>query len=132
MPKGGARPGAGKPKGYKHQGTLEKEEARKLLRARVFAQLAPMIDAQIENAKGLKYLVVRDKKTGKFLRVTEAMAKEKQQQSDREEVIEVWEKDPAIHAFDALVSQAIGKAPQHIELTGADGGPVRVYTWKNS
>ena len=130
MPKGGARPGAGKPKGYKHQGTLEKEAARKLLRERVCEKLIPLIDAQIENALGIKYLVVRDKKTGKFIRVTEAMAKVKV--GDSEEVIEVWEKDPSAHAFDGLVSQALGKAPQHIELTGEGGGPVKVYTWKTS
>jgi hypothetical protein len=132
MPKGGKRPGAGKPRGYKHQGTLEKEAARQLMREQVCAQLAPMIDAQIHSALGRKYLVTRDKKTGKFIRVTEAMAKHKQALADNEEVIEVWEADPSVHAFDSLVSQALGKAPQHIELTGAGGGPVRVYTWKKS
>src|SRR5688500_7761200 len=120
MPKGGARPGAGKPKGYKHQGTLEKEEARKRLRERVFSELDPLIDAQIANAKGIHYLVVRDKQSGKFLRVAKARA---DQLKANEEIIEIWEKDPSIHAFEELVSQAIGKAPQHIELTGADGGP---------
>ncbi len=126
MPKGGARPGAGKPKGYKHQGTLEKEEARKRLRERVFAELDPLIDAQIANAKGLKYLMVRDKASGKFLRVPANAA---EALKPGEEIVEVWEKDPSIHAFEELVSQAIGKAPQHIELTGSDGGPV-VYSWK--
>jgi len=129
MPKGGARPGAGKPKGYKHQGTLEKEAARKHLRERVVSELDPLLDAQIANAKGLHYLVVRDKASGKFLRVA---ANQAEKLKPGEEVIEIWEKDPSIHAFEELVSQALGKAPQHIEVTGADGGPVRVYTWKNS
>jgi hypothetical protein len=129
MPKGGARPGAGKPKGFKHQGTLEKEAARKHLRERVVAELDPLLDAQIANAKGLHYLVVRDKASGKFLRVAAGQA---EKLKPTEEVIEIWEKDPSIHAFEELVSQALGKAPQHIEVTGADGGPVRVYTWKTS
>ena len=127
MAKGGARPGAGKPKGYKHQSTLDKEAARKYLRERVVSELDPLLDAQIANAKGLHYLVVRDKASGKFLRVAAGHA---EKLKPTEEVIEIWEKDPSINAFDALVSQALGKAPQHIEVTGADGGPVKVYTWK--
>ena len=43
----------------------------------VIAELTPMLQAQIAHAKGLSYLVVRDTKTGKVLRVTEMMAKAK-------------------------------------------------------
>jgi hypothetical protein len=41
--------------------------------------------------------VVRDKKTGKVVRVTEMMAKAKLGQD--EEIIEVWKKDPNVQAF---------------------------------
>jgi hypothetical protein len=34
-----------------------------------------MLEAQLARAQGLKYLVVRDTTTGKFLHVTEAVAK---------------------------------------------------------
>jgi len=67
----------GRPKGSKSQNTLAKEAARERLRQRVFAELDPLIDAQIEQAKGLKYLVVREKSTGRFVRVSEGMAKAK-------------------------------------------------------
>ena len=61
MSRGGRRPGAGRPKGYKFQKTLDKEAARELVRQRVTAVLEPMLDAQIAHAMGLKYLVTRSK-----------------------------------------------------------------------
>lgn len=51
MPRGGARPGAGKPKGYKHAHTLEKEAARKHILNRILQELDPLIDVQIALAK---------------------------------------------------------------------------------
>lgn len=106
---GGRRQGAGKPKGYKHAKTLEKEEARALLRKMVFEQMTPLVQAQIDNAKGLKYLIVRNKATGKFEKVTETMAKLKVGQDSDREVVEVWEKDPSVHAFTDLMNRAIDK-----------------------
>lgn len=114
---GGARAGAGKPKGTKSKATLSKEAAREIVRQMVLAEMRPMIDAQVANAKGLKYLVTRDKKTGKFSRVTEAMAR----LSGKEEIIEVWEKDPSVQAFTDLMNRAIDKPKeqeQEIKLTG--------------
>ena len=113
----------GRPKGSKSKNTITKEMAREQLRREVIANLGPMLQAQIANSKGIKYLVVRDKKGGKFLRVTEAMAKAKT--GDTEELIEVWEKDPSIQAFSDLLNRALDKPmeqPQQIDLkvTGAD------------
>jgi hypothetical protein len=44
----------------------------------------------------------RDRTTGKFLRITEAMARTKQ--DSREETIEVWKKDPSLQAFTNLLN----------------------------
>jgi len=57
----------------------------------------------------LKYLVVREKSTGKFVRVSEGMAKAKEKLKPNEEVIEVWEKDPSIAAFIDLMNRALDK-----------------------
>lgn len=108
----------------KHQATLTKEAAREFVRQRVIAELGPLVDAQIENAKGLKYLVSRDKKTGKFLRVGPAMAS-----ATQEETIEVWEKDPAIQAFTDLLNRTIDKPADHVEVTGKDEGPI-AFKWQ--
>lgn len=115
---GGKRPGAGRPKGSRGVKTLDKLAARELVRQRVTAALGPLIEAQIANAKGLKYLVTRDKHSGKFIRVTEAMARLKQ--GDSEEHIEVWEKDPSVQAFTDLMNRALDKPkeqPMELEVT---------------
>src|SRR6266705_1870541 len=112
-PNGGSRPGAGRPKGAVSDATLTKLAAREFLRQRVTAQLGPLIDAQLSNALGIKYLVVRHKKTGKFIRVTEAMARLKRGKD--EELIEVWEKDPSSHAFSDLMDRALDR-PKEQEL----------------
>lgn len=114
MPRGGYRPGAGRKPGTKEKGTLEKEEARRQLRAMVTANLKPMVEAQMANAIGLKYLIARDKITGKFRRLGEtdaALAGE----SDRE-VIEVWEKDPNVSAFTDLLNRTLDKPTEHVAM----------------
>lgn len=78
MPRGGKRPHSGLPKGYKFKHTIQKEIERERLRQLVIQYADPMTRAQISNAMGLKYLVTRDRLSGKFIRVTQAMAKAKQ------------------------------------------------------
>jgi len=112
------------PKGYKTRKTRDKEAMRAALREVVNKHLEEMLAAQLENAKGTKYLVVRQKKGGKFLRVTEAMARVKL--GDDEEIVEVWEKDPSVHAFAYLLDQAIDQAPKHIDV---EGSMEHVYRW---
>ena len=81
-----------------------KEQAREAVRQRITARLAPLVDAQMDNAQGLKYLVTRDRKTGKFIRVGPALAAHSDQ-----ETIEVWEKDPSVQAFSDLLNRALDK-----------------------
>lgn len=114
---GGKRDGAGKPKGHQAQATLDKIAAREFVRQRVTAQLGPIIDAQLANALGIKYLVTREKKTGKFVRVSQAMARAAKGQ----EIIEVWEKDPSTPAATYLLDRALDR-PQEQEI------PIKVRT----
>ena len=127
MPRGGKRPGAGKPKGYRHAKSptvLEKEAARELARQLIVARLRPLIEAQLAHAEGLKYLVTRDKKTGKFIRVGPAMASQA-----NEETIEVWEKDPCVPAFTDLLNRALDKPKEQaleVQITGLDERKARL------
>ena len=114
----------GRPKG-KAQSTLTKEMGRELLRNMVLAHLQPMVEAQVANAQGIKYLVARDKRSGKFTRVTAAMAGALK----GDEVIEVWEKDPAVQAFTDLLNRALDKPAEHVEVTGKDDGPI-AFKWQ--
>lgn len=116
MPRGGHRPGSGRPKGPQ---TLEKEALRDLVRQRVAKRLGKLVDAQIANAEGLKYLVARNSKTGKFERVSPAMLESAS--DDLQERIEVWEKDPSVQAFTDLLNRTIDKPaeqPHEVKLTG--------------
>ena len=118
---GGKRPGAGRPKGTKNPATLTKEAARLALAQVVYNHMEDLVSAQIANAKGLRYLVTRDKRTGKFIRVTETMARAKDL-GENEEIIEVWEKDPNVQAFTDLMNRAIDKAkeqPQEVQISGS-------------
>lgn len=118
-PHGGKRPGAGKPKGVRWPSSLKKEEARERLRQHITAELLPMTDAQIAHAKGIKYLVVRAKNGGKFLRVTEAMAKARL--GDDEEIIEVWEKDPSTAAYIDLANRCLDKPKEQVQEVQVSG-----------
>ena len=110
MAKGGKRPGAGRKVGYQSPNTLDKIAAREHVRQMVIAKLTPLLEAQFANACGLKYLVVRDKRTGKFIRVTEAMARQLEGKAEAEhESVEIWEKDPSVQAFTDLMNRALDK-----------------------
>ena len=114
--------GGGMPKGHKTQKTLEKEELRQLLRAKVAEQMGPLVEAQIANAQGIKYLLLRNKKTGKFERVVKDMDKLDLQEG--QESIEVWQKDPSVHAFTDLMNRTIDKP---VEQVSADvNGAIRI------
>lgn len=116
----------GRPKGVPTPRTIAKDAAREAARVQITAELVPMIDAQIAHAKGLSYLVTRDKRTGKFIRVGPAMAGQV-----GEETIEVWEKDPSVQAFTDLLNRALDKPAEQLKVTGEDGGPVEhVFRWQ--
>lgn len=110
---GGKRPGAGRKPGGQNAATIEKQVLRERLRAKVAAELDPLIEAQIANAKGIKYLVVRDRKTGKFLRIGEIGAGKLKPD---EEIIEVWEKDPSVFAFTDLMNRTVDKPVEPVEI----------------
>jgi hypothetical protein len=99
-----------------------------MLREQIKEHLEPILHAQLSNAQGIKYLVVRERKGGKFVRVHEAMARgaKNGKLGKDEEIIEVWEKDPSVHAFSELLNRAYGKAKEpdrRLEVR------VRPYKW---
>jgi hypothetical protein len=115
------------PKGHKTRKTVEKEVLRERLRAKVGAALDPMTDAQISNACGIKYLVAREKATGKFRKLSEAEATLAIGNESETEVIEVWEERPNVQAFTDLLNRTIDKP---IEQVNVDAHVEGVYRWK--
>lgn len=126
MARGGYRPGAGRKKGPQ---TLEKEALRLLVREKVAANLGRLIDAQLSHACGIHYLVVREKVSGKFVRVARGRA---EKLDPAQEIIEIWEKDPSVQAFTDLLNRTIDKPAEQVKVTGADDGPVEhVFRWQS-
>ena len=127
---GGRRAGSGNKKGVKFSRTMEKEIARELLRREITANLEPLIAAQIANAQGLKYLVGREKASGKFTRLkqeqVEAVLDGK---DDTYAYLEVWEKDPSVQAWTDLVNRAVDK-PKEQEQTLVITGELALVTEK--
>lgn len=121
MARGGKREGAGRKKGPQ---TLEKEALRELVRRKVARKLARMVSAQISNACGIRYLVVRQRSTGKFLRRVGATGETHDPET---EIIEIWEKDPSTPAFTDLLNRALDK-PKEQEQTITLTGQVNIVT----
>ncbi len=100
-----------------------KEQMRLQLRELVAAAFKPLVDAQIANAQGIKFLVARDK-VGKFSRISEEELKAILDGQDSNRVlIEVWDKDPSVQAFTDLMNRAIDKPiePVEMNLSATDG-----------
>lgn len=123
MPRGGKRDGAGRKEGTKNASTYTKEQAREALRQIVLREMQDLTAAQIAHAKGLKYLVAREKGTGKFTRLTQAQTEAiLAGETDQFAFIEVWEKDPSVQAFTDLMNRALDKPKeqeQEVEIKGA-------------
>lgn len=115
----------GRPKGSKGKKTLEKEAAREFVRQFVIARLEPMLQAQVEAAKGYKYIVARDAKGGKFRPISEAELKK---YDPERTIVEVWEKPPSTQAFTDLMNRALDKPKeQHeVEVKGLEGLAARL------
>ena len=120
MPRGGVRPGSGRPKGATgpQEQTIEKSKLRQALRDAYAQHMSEMMEAQFANAKGLKYLVARNAKTGKFERVTQAMLNAQLDQNDEAalERIEVWEKDPSVQAWTDLTNRVLDKPAEAVDM----------------
>jgi hypothetical protein len=118
---GGARPGAGKPKGTLWSTTLEKHAARQF----VTRNLEPLLQSQLDNALGLKHLMMRDPKSGKFERVT-GDAKQIDKALSKGTAFWIYTKDPSIQAFTDLLNRAIDKPSEQVQIESS--GPV-VIRW---
>ncbi len=108
MARGGARPNSGPKKGTKYAPTINKEQARDALRQVVLKHMDSMVASQVAHAKGLSYLVGRDK-AGKFKKLTSTEAEKALAGESDYTTVEVWEKDPSVQAFTDLMNRALDK-----------------------
>lgn len=118
--RGGARPNSGPKKGTKYAPTISKEQAREALRQIVLREMNALVGAQISHAKGLSYLVGRDK-AGKFKKLTSDEAEKALAGESPYTTVEVWEKDPSVQAFTDLMNRAIDKPIEMVEQHHSGG-----------
>jgi hypothetical protein len=127
MASGGKREGAGRRFGSKNLSTIAKEEAREFVRTYITDRLQPLLDAQIDNAQGLKHLMMRDPKTGKFERVT-GDAEQIDKALKTKNAFWIYTKDPNVAAFTDLLNRAIDKPAEHIQVAGEGSITIRWQT----
>lgn len=131
---GGPRAGAGRPKGSQSKKTirrsLEKEEARELLRQIVTAEMEPLIKAQLANAKGIQHFFLRDPRTGQFTRITDPDVIEAALNSGDTNSYWINTKDPNVQAFADLMNRALDKPAEHVTVGGDSKAPL-IVKWQS-
>jgi hypothetical protein len=110
----------------KTKNTLAKEAAREFVRQKVIERLSSLVDAQLDNAEGIKHLMMRDPTTGKFERVT-GDARDIDRALKTKNATWIYTKDPSVQAFTDLLNRALDK-PEQMHVTG-DGSPI-VICWQ--
>src|SRR5215469_12195503 len=125
---GGKREGSGRHKGTRWPSTLAKAEAREKVRQFITERLGEFLEAMADNVVGLRHLMMRDPKTGKFERVT-GDAKQIDKALKTTNAVWIYTKDLNVQAFTDLLNRAIDKPAEHVSITGADDGPL-IIRWQ--
>lgn len=122
MPRGGKRPNSGPKKGAKYKPTLQKEQARELLRTLLTKKLEPVAEALVSRACGVRYFVTRDKKTGKYNIVTNPEQVVAALNGEDDQGGEFYTDKPDTAAIKELFDRTVDKSkdqPQEINLSGS-------------
>ena len=109
----------GVPKGYIQAKTIQKEEAKAILRERVIARLLPIVDATIDSATGIRHFMLRNPEDGTFKRLTDAAEIDAAlAHPDAKEGSSFWiyVKDPQTPAAADLLNRAIGKPVEEVQV----------------
>jgi hypothetical protein len=128
MPRGGKRPGAGRPKGSKEKQTLAKEAAREVLRQILTAQMEPVAHALVSRCKGVRYFVTRNKKTGKYEIVTNPEQVAAALNAEDENAGEFYTDKPETAAIKEFFDRIVDKAKEQVDATVTANV---VYRWKD-
>lgn len=122
----------GPQKGAKYKPSLEKAAAKELLRKLLTAKLAPVADALISRAVGVRYFVTRNAKTGKYELVTNPDHVIRALNHEGDETGEFYTDKPDTNAIRELFDRTCDRAPQPVKVGGDDEtGPIEhVFRWQ--
>ena len=135
MPRGGARAGAGRPKGSKNADTLAREAIQAAVAARIWSLADRLVSAQLAAAEGVTFLFKRAKTGGPVVRVTseDEIRRFLDTHGPQEEVQEgdntfyfLAAERPNADAADRLLNRGMGKPVDQIALSGPDGKALTV------
>src|SRR4051812_2142322 len=112
MGRGGKRTGAGRKKGHKEQRTLAKDLAREALRVKLTREMDAVADALLSRARGVRYFVTRNKKTGKFELVTDAERIVDALNSEDDESGEFYTDKPDTAAIKEIFDRMVDKSKE--------------------
>ena len=128
-------PRTGRPKGttgIQHKPTIaaaeQKAIAREVIRDHIRGHIPAIIQAQVENAIGIPYMVLRAP-DGSFVRATD----EKQVDAALaagNTAFKLYTKEPHTAAASMLLAYAADKPVEPLEVTGEGGGPL-VVKWQD-
>lgn len=124
-PRGGARPNSGPAKGTKYAPTIGKEEQREIARGLIAARLKPIIDAQCDNATGIKHFMKRDPKTGKFERLTDPdqiVSAMNEEGAEEGSSYWIYSKDPNPQSGKEMLDRLMDKAKEQEQEIVHSGG----------
>lgn len=129
MPRGGRRPGAGRPKGSKEKHTLERELARKQLQDRLLAQLAPITEVYIARARGVFALMVPTELGLQRVHDEAAGVKLMTDPANRRghDYFLVEFTAPDSKVLLDLIARIDGKPTERVEVSGPAGEPVQIH-----
>lgn len=135
MPRGGTRPGAGRPKGKQEPATLERARVLNALRHRICQKADRLLNAQFTLAEGCSYLIRIEDTKGKDAKRKHVIV------TDPGEILRYLDGDvdpaqyhyittdkPNNEALRDLWDRTFGKPIQGMEISGPNGGdiPTRV------
>ncbi|MCK5615203.1 hypothetical protein KAR91_75770 [Candidatus Pacearchaeota archaeon] len=138
MPSGGARKGAGKPKGHKltkERKTFlqEKRDVEKAYQKSVMKLAGKLLKHQAQLAQGCSYLyrIDKDAKGNKkkpelVTSTTEIEDHPVGNVDDPEAYYYITTERPDNRAIDSMMDRTFGKATQKIEHAGEDGGAIKI------
>jgi len=87
--------------------------------------LPEYLAAMSDNITGIRHLMMRDPKTGKFERIT-GDAKQIDEPLQTDNAFWIYTKDPSVQAYTDLLNRALDKPAEHVEIAGADGGSITI------
>jgi len=139
MPKGGARPNSGRPKGSLSEATKEKIKVEAALHVRILGAVDRLFNSQLALAEGVMHLYRVDEtgegknKRREHVLVTDPTEiKEVLDETDGaggvvdETYYYISTKAPDNKAIDSMLDRVFGKALTKTEITGPEGGDLKI------